>query len=99
MGPNKIRVGGNAQQTKLLVKAQPVYPAEAKAKGIQGTVMLEATIGRDGKVENLQVLSGDPLLAAASLDAVRNWQYSTTLLNGDPVEVVTNIAVNFTLAP
>jgi len=98
MGPNKIRVGGNVQQTKLLVKTTPLYPQEAKDKRIQGTVTLEATIGRDGKVENLQVLSGDPLLAAASLEAVKNWQYSTTLLNGDPVEVVTNVIVNFTLS-
>jgi len=97
--PKKIRVGGNVQQTKLLVQTHPVYPPEAKSKAIQGTVVLEATIGKDGKVENLMVLSGDPLLAAASLDAVRTWQYSTTLLNGDPVEVVTNINVNFTLAP
>jgi TonB family protein len=97
--PKKIRVGGNAQQTKLLVQTKPNYPPEAKAKGIQGAVVLEATIGKDGKVENLQVLSGEPLLAAAALDAVRSWQYSTTLLNGDPVEVVTNIDVNFTLAP
>ena len=96
-GP-KIRVGGNVQQAKLLVQTHPVYPAEAKAKGIQGAVMLEATIGKDGKVENLQVLSGEPVLAAAALDAVRSWQYSTTLLNGNPVEVVTNIAVNFTLS-
>ncbi len=99
MGPAKIRVGGNVQQTKLLVQTHPVYPQEAKEKGIQGTVMLEATIGRDGKVENLQVLSGEPVLATAAIDAVRNWRYATTLLNGDPIEVVTNINVNFTLAP
>jgi len=98
LGPNKIRVGGNVQQTKLLIQPHPIYPPEAKAKRLQGTVVLEATIGKDGKIENLQVLSGDPLLAAASLEAVKNWQYSTTLLNGDPVEVVTNIDVNFTLS-
>jgi protein TonB len=80
------------------VKVTPVYPPEAKAQRIEGQVRLEATLGKDGKVENLQVLSGDPLLAAAALDAVRQWQYQTTLLNGDPVEVVTEIAVNFTLA-
>jgi len=91
-------VGGNVQQTKLLIQPHPIYPPEAKAKRLQGTVVLEATIGKDGKIENLQVLSGDPLLAAASLEAVKNWQYSTTLLNGDPVEVVTNIDVNFTLS-
>ena len=61
-------------------------------------VRLRATIGKDGKVENLQVVSGDPMLAAAAIEAVRQWQYETTLLNGDPVEVVTEINVNFTLA-
>jgi len=94
----RIRVGRNVQQAKLLVKVQPVYPPEAKAQRIQGLVQLEATLGKDGKVENLQVLSGDPMLAAAALDAVRQWQYQTTLLNGDPVEVVTDIQVSFTLA-
>jgi TonB family protein len=96
-GP-RIRVGGNVQQAKLLVKVQPVYPAEAKAQGIEGQVRLQAILGKEGKVENLQVLSGDSLLAAAALDAVRQWQYETTLLNGNPVEVVTEIDVNFTLA-
>lgn len=94
----RIRVGGNVQQAKLLVKVQPVYPPEAKVQGIEGTVRLEATLDKRGKVANLQVLSGDPILAAAALDAVRQWQYQTTLLNGDPVEVVTDIDVNFTLA-
>lgn len=94
----KIRVGRNVQQAKLLSQVRPVYPPEAKAAGIEGLVRLEATLGKDGKVENLQVLSGDPVLAAAALDAVRQWQYQTTLLNGDPVEVVTEIDVNFTLA-
>jgi TonB family protein len=96
--PTRIRIGANVQQAKRLVTVTPVYPAEAKAQRIEGEVRLEATLGKDGKVENLQVLSGDPMLAAAALDAVRQWQYQTTLLNGDPVEVVTEIAVNFTLA-
>jgi len=93
----KIRVGGNVQQAKLVSKVTPVYPAEAKDQRIQGVVRLEATIGKDGKVENLVVLSGDPALAPAALEAVRQWQYQTTLLNGDPVEVVTEVNVNFTL--
>ena len=95
--PVKIRVGGNVQQAKLVSKVTPVYPAEAKEQRIQGVVRLEATIGKDGKVENLIVVSGDPTLAAAALEAVRQWQYQTTLLNGDPVEVVTEVNVNFTL--
>jgi protein TonB len=91
-------VGGNVQQAKLLVKVQPVYPLEAKQQGIEGVVRLQAILGKDGKVENLELLGGDPTLAAAALDAVRQWQYQTTLLNGDPVEVVTEVDVNFTLA-
>jgi TonB family protein len=96
--PTRIRVGGNVQQAKLLVKVNPVYPPEAKAQRIQGLVQLQAILGKDGKVENLEVLNGDPLLAVAALDAVRQWQYQTTLLNGNPVEVVTQIDVNFTLS-
>jgi TonB family protein len=94
----RIRIGANVQQAKLLVKVQPVYPTEAKAQRIQGVVRLQATLDKSGKVEDLKVLDGDPLLAAAALTAVRQWQYQTTLLNGDPVGVVTEIDVNFTLA-
>jgi len=96
--PNVIRVGGNVQQAKLLAQVRPVYPPEAKAQGIQGLVQLQAVIGKDGKVERLEVLSGDPILAAAAIEAVRQWQYQTTLLNGEPVEVMTQIDVNFTLS-
>jgi TonB family protein len=98
VAPTRIRVGSNVQQAKLLVKVQPVYPLEAKQQRIEGVVRLRAILGKDGKVENLEMLSGDPALGAAALDAVRQWQYQTTLLNGDPVEVVTEIDVNFTLA-
>ncbi|MGA2135506.1 MAG: TonB family protein [Bryobacteraceae bacterium] len=94
----RIRVGGNMQQAKLARKVQPVYPPEAKAARIEGIVRLEATIGKDGSVENLVLLSGHPLLAPAAMEAVRQWQYQTTLLNGNPVEVVTEIQVNFTLS-
>ncbi|MGD0359420.1 MAG: TonB family protein [Bryobacteraceae bacterium] len=97
-GAMKIRVGGNVQQAKLVTKVSPIYPAEAKAQGLEGLVRLEAILGKDGAVEHLEVLSGDPILAAAAIDAVRQWHYQTTLLNGDPVEVVTEVMVNFTLA-
>lgn len=96
-GAMKIRVGGNVQQAKLVTKVAPIYPAEAKAQGIEGLVRLEAILGKDGTVEHLEVLSGDPILAAAAMDAVRQWHYQTTLLNGDPVEVVTEVNCNFTL--
>jgi TonB family protein len=95
--PTRIRISGNVQQAKLLVKTTPPYPAEAKAQHIEGLVQLQAIIGKDGSVENLVLLSGPPALAGAAMDAVRQWKYQTTLLNGDPVEVMTDIQVNFTL--
>jgi protein TonB len=96
--PKRIRIGASVQQAKLIAKVQPIYPPDAKARRIQGVVKMQAILGKDGKVENLEVLSGDPMLAAAALEAVRQWQYETTLLNGDPVEVMTEVDVNFTLA-
>jgi protein TonB len=97
-GPTKIRVGGNVQATNLITQVRPVYPPAAKEQRIQGAVKLEATIGPDGKVEDLRVVSGHPLLVQAALDAVKDWVYRPTLLNGNPVTVVTSIDVNFTLS-
>ena len=97
--PTRIRIGGNVQQAKMLVKVPPVYPPDAKAQGIQGVVRLQAILGKDGKVEHLELTSGDALLAAAAMEAVRQWQYQPTLLNGNAVEVATEIDVNFTLTP
>lgn len=96
--PQKIRVGGNVQAMNLISQTRPVYPAEAKAARISGKVELQATIGPDGHIQDLQVVSGEPVLATAALDAVKNWVYKPTLLNGNPVAVVTMIDVNFTLA-
>lgn len=93
-----IRVGGNVQQTMLVSQPHPTYPPEAKAARIQGVVELQAIIGTDGTVKNLSVIQGHPLLAQAALDAVKQWVYKPTLLNGDPVEVQTIIDVNFTLS-
>lgn len=95
--PQRIRVGGNVQQAKLISQPKPVYPPLAKQARIQGTVRLNAIIGRDGLIANLQVASGHPLLVPAVLEAVRQWQYGPTLLNGEAVEVVTQIDVIFTL--
>lgn len=95
--PTRIRVGGNVQAANLVTQVKPTYPPEAKQAGIQGKVELSALIGKDGTVVDLKVLSGDPLLAAAAVDAVKNWVYRSTLLNGEPVEVQTTIDVNFTL--
>ena len=75
----------------------PVYPQPARLARISGTVRLEALISRDGMIQSLRVMSGHPLLAQAALDAVRQWVYRPTRLNGEPVEVLTQIEVNFKL--
>jgi TonB family protein len=96
--PGTIMVGGATQAAKLVTKTTPVYPPLAKQARIQGVVHLMALIGKDGTVQNLQVISGHPLLIQSALDAVRTWTYQPTLLNGNPVTVQTQIDVNFTLA-
>ncbi|HEX5412122.1 MAG TPA: energy transducer TonB [Terriglobia bacterium] len=96
--PQRIRVGGQVENAKLINRVQPEYPQLAKMARIQGTVRLEAIISKDGTIQDLKVMSGHPLLVKAALDAVKQWRYQPTLLNGDPVEVVTEIDVNFTLA-
>jgi TonB family protein len=96
-GTKRIVIGGNVQQAKLISQPKPAYPALAKQARIQGVVHLSAIIGKDGSVIDLRVVSGHPLLIVAAMDAVRQWVYQTTLLNGEPVEVQTQIDVNFTL--
>jgi TonB family protein len=97
--PSRLRLGGDVQATKLLRRVTPVYPADAKAAGISGTVILHAVIGMDGKPLSLRVMNGeaDPDLARAAIESVSQWRYSPTLLNGEPIEVDTTILVNFTL--
>jgi TonB family protein len=97
-GPVRIRVGGRVQSAKLIYKTDPVYPPKARSGRVQGVVMLEALIGRGGAVQDVKLLSGDPSLSDAAIAAVRMWRYQPTLLNGDPVEVVTQVNVNFSLA-
>lgn len=95
----RIQVGGNVQATKLIHKVTPAYPRQAKEEGRQGTVMLQAVILKDGSIGSLELIPrADSDLASAAMDAVRQWIYSQTLLNGEPVEVATTIQVNFTLA-
>lgn len=96
--PQRIRVGGNVQQAKLVRQPRPVYPPLARQARIQGQVRLTAVIARDGTIQELQVVSGHPLLVPAALEAVKQWVYQPTLLNGEPVEVITQIDVNFTLS-
>lgn len=93
----RIRVGGRAQVTKLINAPAPDYPPLAKQARVQGTVRSTVLIGTDGRVRNVQVDSGHRLLVAAAVEAVKNYTYQPTLLNGKPVEVVTEVDVNFTL--
>ena len=82
----------------LIYKVQPSYPALARATRVQGQVVLRAVISRTGTIESLQVVSGHPLLVRAAIDAVRQWRYRPYVLNGDPVEVETEVTVNFVLS-
>ena len=96
--PSRIRVGGAVQQPKLVTQVRPMYPPEAKQGHIQGVVKLNAIIAKDGTIQSLEVISGEPVLVQSALDAVRQWVYQPTLLNGQPVEVQTEIDVNYTLS-
>jgi protein TonB len=96
--PQRIRVGGNVQQANLIKRITPQYPPLAKQARIQGVVKFTAIIGKDGTIQNLQLVSGHPLLVPAATDAVKQWVYKPTLLNNEPVEVITQIDVNFTLS-
>jgi TonB family protein len=96
--PRRIRVGGLVQAAKLIKMAKPIYPPNLERKGIEGTVILRAVIGTSGKTLSLEPSNGpDPLFLKSAMDAVSQWQYQPTLLNGDPVEVATTITVVFRL--
>ena len=90
-----IRISGGVQQGKLIRQVVPSYPPLALQAHIQGVVVLEATISKEGTIDSLRVVSGHPLLTHAAIDAVKQWMYRPTLLNGEPVAVVTTITVNF----
>jgi protein TonB len=96
--PTMVRRESTIMAAQGVYQPKPVYPPLAVQARIQGTVMLEAIIGKDGRVQNLKVLSGHPLLIHSALDAVKAWRYQPTLLNGEPVDVQTEINVIFTLA-
>jgi protein TonB len=92
-----VRLPSSFASGLLIRKTIPVYPAIAKAAGIQGTVVLEATISKGGAITNLRVISGQAMLQQAAMDAVAQWQYRPYLLNGQPIEVETTVNVIFTL--
>src|SRR5262249_31631571 len=96
--PIRTRVGGAVQAAKLVNRVQPIYPALARQTRVSGTVKLHAIIGKGGVVEELQAVSGHPLLVQSAIDAVKQWRYQPTLINGEPVEVDTEIDVVFALA-
>jgi TonB family protein len=91
-----VRIGGNIRAPKKIKDVKPVYPAIAQSARVAGAVTIEATIGPDGKVIDAKVVRSIPLLDQAALDAVRQWEYTPTLLNGVPVPVLVTVTINFT---
>jgi len=98
VAPRRIKVGGVVQSAKLIRQPRPVYPLLARQARISGVVRLSAVILKNGTIQELEVISGHPLLVPAALEAVKQWVYQPTLLNGEPVEVQTQIDVAFTLS-
>jgi protein TonB len=93
----RVRVGGDIKEPKKIKDVKPAYPEDAKDAGVQGIVILETVIGKDGTVHEGKILRSVPLLDKAALDAVMQWRYTPTLLNGDPVEVIMTVTVTFSL--
>jgi protein TonB len=93
-----VRVSSAVAQANRVKMVQPQYPQGAKQAGIQGTVRMDVVIDKGGKVRNIAVLSGPDTLTETSVTAVSQWEYRPTLLNGEPVEIITEVVVNFTLA-
>ncbi len=96
--PQRVRVSSGVSTGLLIKKVQPNYPQLAKQARIQGTVVLQAEISKDGTIQNLQLISGHPMLAPAAIEAVKQWRYKPYLLNGEPVAVETQVVVNFSLS-
>ncbi|HKS74825.1 MAG TPA: energy transducer TonB, partial [Terriglobales bacterium] len=95
--PKKVSISAGVEEGLLIQKTQPVYPPIAKAARVQGTVVLQATISKQGTITDLHVVSGPAMLQQSALEAVRTWRYRPYLLNGEPVEVETTINVIYTL--
>jgi protein TonB len=95
--PQQVRVESNVEAANLIKKVIPIYPQIARSARIQGTVRFTAHIGKDGRILNLKFTSGPPVLVDSATTAVKQWVYRPTLLNGEPVEVITQVEVNFTL--
>ena len=95
--PQEVRVSQGITQGMVLRRVQPIYPVQAKQLRKEGPVLLEANVGKDGSITKVKVLSGDPMLARAATDAVKQWKYKPYYLNGEPVEIQTQITMNFKL--
>jgi protein TonB len=96
--PQRVRVSAGVQTGLLIKRVQPNYPPLARQARIQGQVVLQAEISKEGAIQNLQLISGHPMLAPAAIEAVKQWRYKPYLLNGEPVAVDTQVVVNFTLS-
>jgi len=95
--PQRVRVSQGVSTGLLVRKVNPNYPPLARQARIQGSVLLQAEISKTGDIQNLRLISGHPMLAPAAIEAVKQWKYKPYLLNGEPVEVETQVQVNFTL--
>jgi protein TonB len=95
--PAPVRVGGDIQAPKRIFYKDPIYPAIARAAKVQGRVILEATIAKDGSVKDVKILRAVPMLDQAAVEAVSQWKYTPTTLNREPVEVIMTVTVDFAL--
>ena len=93
----RVRVSEGYAETLVIRKVQPTYPTEARKKHIQGKVIMQAEISKEGTVQFLKVLSGDSLLTEAAIAAVKQWKYKPYLLSGEPIAIETQVTVNFVL--
>ena len=96
--PTRVRVSSGVSTGLLIRKVTPNYPPLARQARIQGQVVLQAEISKEGTIQNLQLISGHPMLAPAAIEAVKQWRYKPYLLNGEPVAVETQVVVNFSLS-
>ena len=92
-----LRISQGVSQGLIVKRVQPVYPAQARQMRLEGKVELQANISKSGSITGVKQLSGDPVLGRAAMDAVRQWKYKPYFLNGEPVEIETQITVNFKL--
>ena len=97
MAPKQVMVGGRVKMAQLIHRVEPRYPPLARQMRVSGVVELIGIIATDGRIRELKLLGGNPLLAPAALEAVRQWIYEPTLLNGEPVELIATISVIFRL--